>query len=284
MATPKIRGREVGSMSRLKASLTKRSGSFIQTIPADGMVVRFLTEPDKWRDFTDHWDDNLRASYCCIEGQCPGCAQELKRSSKHLANVVNIETDEVVPLKLGFDVANRIVMKHDKYHTIMDRNYEITRSGEGFDTKYDVSAEPQELWGPRKLAKYPLIDLETALFDQFKSVWGTEEDDLPDEIAAVDDTDEEDEVTPPRVVSKRRATPVPITRSSTNHASSSSTNGAVKKRAAAPAAPAPARRVFKRVASNTRGAAPTRTNTNGSPRREVVTNTSTPKRIIKRAR
>lgn len=181
----KIKGRKMGSLKALKTALKKKGAGPITFVPEDGIIVRFLTEPEEWFGFNEHYDAGLKSYYPCIEGKCPGCEQGLSTSFRYLTNAVDRSTDKAIALKLAQDAANRVVMKFDKYDTIMDRDYEITRSGTGFDTIYDVSPEaPDKSFRP---SKYELFDLEELVEKAWERAFGDEEDE-----------DEEDEPRRPK--------------------------------------------------------------------------------------
>lgn len=179
----KIKGRRMGSIRAVRNSVKKGSGQFIKGVPENGITVRFLQEPEEWFGFQEHFDETLNAFYPCVEGQCPGCEQGLKASQRYLTNAVDIGEDKVIPLKLAKSLANRLMNKYDKYSTVTDRDYELTRSGTGFDTEYDLDAEP-----PRRmvLTKYTLFDLEKVIEDAWKQAFEN------------NDADDEGEDDPPR--------------------------------------------------------------------------------------
>jgi hypothetical protein len=162
--------------------LKKGGGAFIKNVPKEGITVRFMTEPEEWINYKEHYDPELKAYYPCIEGDCPGCEQNIKTSKRYLTNAIDREDDRVVPLKLPADAANRVVIKFDKYGTILDRDYTIERFGEGLDTKYEVSPEaPEKI----RLSKYEPLDLMKALKDSWNNAFGEDDDE--------DDEDEDEE-------------------------------------------------------------------------------------------
>lgn len=180
-----IRGERAGSMKNLRKSLKKGAGggTFIKRVPQnDSILVRFLTEPEDWFGYYEHYDSNSRNYYPCVEDDCPGCADDERRSFRYLANALDVDNDRVVPLKLPKSLANRIVIKFDKYNTIMDRDYDLISSGEGLDTEYDVDPESKM---KRNLAKYDHLDLGAILEESWENVFGDSNDD--------DDDDSDDE-------------------------------------------------------------------------------------------
>lgn len=175
-------GRKVGNLKRLKETL--KSGDYlIKLIPKDGSItVRFLEEPENWVNYFEHYDQAMKKSYPCIEeGSCPGCATDERRSSRYLANAVDVSNDKVVAIQLPKDLVSRLVNRYEKYDTMMDRDYELSRTGSGLDTEYDCEAEPPMT---RKLAKYKLVDLTDLLDQVYQQVFG-EGDSAPEKPAAV---------------------------------------------------------------------------------------------------
>ena len=194
-----ISGKKMGTLKALKDSLKKGGSSlntFIKNVPAEGITVRFLTEPEEWFGYYEYWNDESR-------NFCPMAVGEVlpdgsRPSFRYLTCAVDIESDRVIPLKLAKTAANSLILKYDKYGTMLDRNYELQRHGEGLDTSYDVTPDaPSKL----SLAKYDTIDLEKVLVEARANALG-EQDTEPrkskppvidnDEIDNEDDTNDED--------------------------------------------------------------------------------------------
>lgn len=177
-------GQRVGSMKTLKKTLQKGSGggAWIKWIPKNGsMNVRFIQEPEEWVNYVEHYDTTLRTSYPCNgEQSCPGCMSGERKSHRYLANAVNLDDNErVVPLQLPKDLANRLVVKYEKWGTLLDRDIELTRSGDGLDTVYDLDADVPSR---RKMDKYQALDLLKVLDDAYNSVFnGTDEEEDEDD-------------------------------------------------------------------------------------------------------
>lgn len=169
---------EVGSVKELKKSL-KRAGSSgsLYRIPSEGRTVRFLTEPDKWVKYFEHYDDSRTGDYNfpCVEGDCEGCNDGLRASKRYLANALNVEDTKVIPLVLPSSLVSNLLKKYDKFGTMTDRDYELTKDGTGFDTEYDALYD-----GPTKVKidRYELLDLENTLVSLLDS---EAEDDDEDE-------------------------------------------------------------------------------------------------------
>lgn len=161
----------VGSMQKLRESLKKGGGGnsqYIKQVPAnDIMTVRFLTEPEDWYGYYETYDTEIKRYYPLIEGvEKPEGARV---SYRYLAVVLDVENDQVVPLKLPKDLANRLIMRFDRYETLTDRDYELSRMGEGLDTTYDVTPGDKVA---RHLDKYTLIDLDSVLTEAAAVVTG----------------------------------------------------------------------------------------------------------------
>jgi hypothetical protein len=108
-----------------------------------------------------------------------------KASFRYLTNAVDTSSDVVLALKLPKSAANSLMMKYDKYDTVMDRDYELDKHGEGLDTTYEVTPTAPS---PRALDKYKAHDLEEVLLAARRSALG--ESDV--EAADVDPFDDED--------------------------------------------------------------------------------------------
>lgn len=198
----KIRGGKVKSMAALKKSLKKGGGSgFIQSVPGDGdLMVRFLTEPNEWVEYFEHYDEDEKKFAPCTD-DCMYCASGDDRpSQRYLANALDVAEGKVIALRLAKTLASNIMKKYERFKTLLDRDYSLSREGTGFDTEYDVIPEPET---KLKLSKYEKLDL-----------WAILEAQLDE------DEDEEEEATPRKrtaskrtasktVVKKKRAAPEP---------------------------------------------------------------------------
>lgn len=172
----RIIGKKMGDLKALKQSLKKGgAGTFVKFIPKEGSItVRFLDEPTEWINYYEHFDGAIRKSYPCIEAQCPGCATEERRTSRYLANALDIEADRVVPLQLPKTLVSSLVALYERMNTLTDRDIELIRSGEGLDTEYSALPEPPT---NRPIAKYDKHDLSAILDSAFNSVFGQDEED-----------------------------------------------------------------------------------------------------------
>lgn len=175
----KIAGGKTGSVSRMKKQMDRSSGNrtWIKSIPTDDITVRFLTEPDDWFAYREHYSPDVHF-FPCIgkDNECPGCesdSEKVQRSSRrYLANVLDVETGQVIPLKLPLDLANRLVARYERNgDTLTNRDYTLHRMGKGLDTTYDVTPEDKT---PLDISKYETHDLEKALIEQYEDAFDIE--------------------------------------------------------------------------------------------------------------
>ena len=219
-----IRGGKVTSIKQLEKSLKKSSGSgVIKYIPAEGIIVRFLTEPDEWIEWYEHFDEGKKASYPCTGDTCEGCATGVRSTKRFLSAAVDMNNGkQVIALQLPVTAAKAVKKKYDRWSTVMDRDYELSKEGSGLDTEYSVESEAPTKFDIRRYEVPDLLDiLETIAGDNEDD----EETDAPPArraparkgadpakkvsrrptIADEDDDDEDD--LPPRRIVRKSATP-----------------------------------------------------------------------------
>lgn len=153
-------GSKAGSLQKLKKNLARGKGGFIKRITPDGVIVRFLQEPENWLNYAEHYDGE---SYvlCSNQDDCEGCLERHKKTHRYLAPAIDrTDNNRVVSLKLPVTLTNQLVNRYEKWGTVTDRDYELSSSGSGKDTTYVVDYQP-----PTKmnLAKYDVPDLEEVL-------------------------------------------------------------------------------------------------------------------------
>ena len=220
MAKPAIKGGRVGSIKKLRASLKRSASAFIRNVPADdGLTVRFLTEPPEWVEYFEWFIPSMEPKFFPdFEGLPDDVKAESesgKPAKRYLASVVDVSDNSVIPLKMPKTLVDSLMRKYEKYKTIMDRDYELIREGQGMDTKYDAIPEaPQR----RNMAKFTALDLMSILSDAIPSELlpdGDDDDDLADDDEPirrstarrrprpVEDDDDEEPKTPRRIVRKR---------------------------------------------------------------------------------
>jgi len=183
----KIQGGKSGSVKRLRKDMAKSTGgkAWIRGVKADeDLTVRFLTEPDEWYAYREHYDPDIHF-FPCIgkDNDCPGCehpSEKVQRTSRrYLANAVDVESGAVIPLKLTLDLATRLVARYERNgDTLRNRDYTLHRMGKGLDTTYDVTPEDKSKFDDSGLQ---MVDLEKALIEQFEDAFDLESDD--DEVA-----------------------------------------------------------------------------------------------------
>lgn len=176
----KISGGKAGSVNRLKKAMKESTGgkTWIKNVrEGEDMTVRFLTEPDEWYAYREHYDPSVHF-FPCIgrDNDCPGCNHESEKvqraSRRYLANAYDVSAGQVIPLKLPLDLANRLVARYERYgDTITDRDYTLHRMGKGLDTTYDVTPEPPSKFDA---SQHALVDVEAALIEQFEDAFDLE--------------------------------------------------------------------------------------------------------------
>lgn len=181
-----IRGGRAGSAQRVKSINEGKARTWIRFLKeGEDLTVRFLTEPDDWQWYWEHYSPEVNF-FPCVGSHCPGCNSENEQtqraSRRFLANVLDISTGQVVPLKLPLDLANRLVARYERNgNTLTDRDYTLHRMGKRLETTYDVTSEsgPQ----PMDLSRYELADLEQVLVGQFRDAFGMD-DESPEQDSA----------------------------------------------------------------------------------------------------
>jgi hypothetical protein len=166
----------------------------------EARTVRFLHEPFNKR--------NPCIENCRLDG-------DIRAVKRWYVNVWDRDSKQVRLLKLTGAMVENLIIKYERRGTIMDRDYSITRTGEGTDTKYHIEAEEKEAFDQRNLK---LIDIEGYLDQQAQSYYGGgramkaraegigDEDDDED-VEDVEEEDEDEEEAPPRkTVAKGKAT------------------------------------------------------------------------------
>lgn len=188
-----IRGGRVKSVKALKNSM-KKGGNFggLKRVGEDPLTVRFLQEPEEWFEFFEHYDEREKRYVVCTD-DCDYCADDSRPSKRALANVVVIDESKVEPLAMAATLVSRLLNRYDKYGTLLDRDYEIIRSGKGFDTEYDVTPEDARRMN---LGRFEILDLQEVL--EGLSPEEDDEDEKPvvkrkSGARRTDDEDDEDE-------------------------------------------------------------------------------------------
>ncbi|MFE9742931.1 hypothetical protein [Streptomyces sp. NPDC006477] len=218
----RVRSQSYGSLGDLRKSLKRSGGGAsgkIGFIPEDPITCRFLSEPETWIGYHEHYNGpNADPRYSpCVDGECclpENLYQGNKPTFRYLANAYNVDQSKVQALKMPKSLVEQLVKFYEKYGTILDRDYELSRSGSGMDTSY--SAVPDDK-SPIKISRFrkDMVDLEQLLED-----WASEqeeEDDDEEEVSPrrrrrpepeddddYDDDEEDDDDDPPSVPVRRR--------------------------------------------------------------------------------
>lgn len=187
--TAKIAGKKLGSIEAVKASLKKGGGStttYIKFVPEDGLVVRFLTEPEEWFGYQEYYDAENKMYVPMTEGEI--LPDGVRPAFRYLTNALIVNEDTVVPLKLPKTLANLLMISYEKHNTLQDRNYELDKHGTGIDTTYVSTPEaPSKL----NLSKYDLHDLNEVLESTRRLAEGA--DPFESESTTIVDKDDIDE-------------------------------------------------------------------------------------------
>jgi hypothetical protein len=182
---PKLKGGKVGSIKTLKRNIKRssQSGDRLVRIGADeSLTGYFLTEPDEWQQYDEHYmkDHQPQWYFPCVESDCEGCDAGERSSNRHLASFLNTDENMVVPLVIPVTLAEDLVVFFDRYGTLMDRPYELMRTGSGKnDTSYKALPEAPN---PRfKLDRFTPLDLNAVLLSQLPATDDDDDDDDEDE-------------------------------------------------------------------------------------------------------
>jgi hypothetical protein len=171
----------------------------------EARTVRFLHEPfdrkTPWVEYYEHYvqggGGNGAYVPCIDDCRLDG---ELRAGKRWYVNVWDRDSKQVRLLKLTGAMVENLIIKYERRGTILDRDYSITRTGEGTDTKYHIEAEEKERFDQRNVK---LIDILAYLDQQAQSYYGgvksfkakassIDEDDEED-VEDVEDTEEDDD-------------------------------------------------------------------------------------------
>jgi len=188
----------------------------------EARTVRFLHEPfgkTPWVEYYEHYvpggGGGNGAYVPCIDNcRLDG---DVRAGKRWYVNVWDRDSKQVRLLKLTGAMVENLIIKYERRGTIMDRDYSITRTGEGTDTKYHIEAEEKERFDQRNIK---LIDIVQYLDQQAQAYYGgsrglkarassIDDDEDEDDVEDVEDEDEDEEEAPRRKTaaktSRRRA-------------------------------------------------------------------------------
>ena len=191
MNKPRVAVRKFDSIDAIKASLKKGASSgvtFIKHVPEDGIVVRFITEPEEWFGYQEYYDVENKQFVPMVEGEI--LPDGTRPSFRYLANVVDVTEDRVIPLKLPKTLANLLMIKYEKYGSMTDRNYELDRHGTGLDTTYDSTPQTPSKMNTKK---FDVVDLGEILETARRIAEGEDPFDTESPITLGEDVDDSDD-------------------------------------------------------------------------------------------
>jgi len=160
----------------------------------EARTVRFLHEPfdrrNPWVEYYEHYVPGAgggNGAYVpCIENcRLDG---DVRAGKRWYVNVWDRDSKQVRLLKLTGAMVENLIIKFERRGTILDRDYSITRTGEGTDTKYHIEAEEKERFDQRNIK---LIDIVQYLDQQAQSYYGGSRG-LKARSSSIDDDDDED--------------------------------------------------------------------------------------------
>lgn len=145
-----------GSKEAFAAALTGGVVSQFRSVPKEGFTIRILEEPERWIDFYQHWND--KRPYVCTRkhtGSCVFCDEGISARRIFITNAVVIDEGETFVASLNKTVVEQLVNFYNKYGSLRDRDYTITKTGMGINTKYFVVPEDKD---PLDLDNFQLVD------------------------------------------------------------------------------------------------------------------------------
>lgn len=153
----------LGNLKKLAASSGRGP---IQGIGEEGRQVRFLTEPSEWWAFNEVFNGE---HYMVVDDDFEP-DEDQRVQLRFLAAALDVIADKPIALKLPKSVAEELNKHFERRGTLLDRDYELSREGTGFDTEYFVMADDKKT---RRIAKYDVPDLEAILL---KEIAGDDEE------------------------------------------------------------------------------------------------------------
>ena len=151
----KLKGGVVGTRKALKKSATASTGQWIKTIPEEGIIVRFLQEPEEWISYMRYYDEGLENYIPLLDGE--DAPKGARVQQRYATNALDTDADRVIVIDIPKSLLKTVLKLLDKYDTLVDRDYELSRTGTGLDTDYDILPEDKI---KRNVSKYELSDVE----------------------------------------------------------------------------------------------------------------------------
>lgn len=186
---PKIKGGRVKSLKSLRESVKGGGDYALKRIPSnDSITVRFLEEPEEWYQYREYYKKDV-GFFPEFEGLDPDDVADLDKPSKrYLAPAVDVADNKPIALVLPTTLVSSLLKKYDKYSTMLDRDYELSKEGEGMQVRYDAIPEAPTKFNPRRIE---MPDLDAALQKSIPADLGgagdDDDGDDDDNLAADDD-------------------------------------------------------------------------------------------------
>lgn len=204
----KIKGAgKLGTVANIEKSLKGAGGNRgdkIVTVPAKGVLnVRFLQEPTEFYNYYEYYDPDTKMSYPVVEGEDP--PEDVRISKRYMGNVLLTDDKKVRAVIMPSSLFEQIFTRYQKYGTILDRDYELSKTGSGLDTKYLLDFEAASKLPGMNKWQAKMLDLEEVLQSMLDDMDDDEDDDDDDEPESPrstkktsrrvveDDDDDEDE-------------------------------------------------------------------------------------------
>lgn len=183
-----------------KADAPERGGGvYLRRFKKGETKLRFLEEPDEWIEFWEHFTPDKRGFPCTQDKEtCPGCTstnEDVARAGRKYAAYVYLpKMDKVLPFAMPVTLADSFERRYERNkdendrNTLTNRDYVVIRTGDGFETKYDVDQEdryPVDLEALRKQIPYTI---EECLEAAYEEVWGRDEEAKPATAKGVEHT------------------------------------------------------------------------------------------------
>lgn len=172
-----------------KADAPERgSGNYLRGFKKGETKVRFLDDPDDWIVFWEHFTVD-RKSFPCTEDRqtCPGCTSEIesvRKASKKYGTYVALTGQQktstgqyqVLPFRLPVTLADRMAVRAERNDgTVLNRDYVVIRTGDGFETEYDVDQEEKYDLDTTALKALSPATIQECLLESFVEVNGNVE-------------------------------------------------------------------------------------------------------------
>ena len=191
--TIKVRTARHEDAKSLKESAKQMPSVRLTFKEGEARTVRFLHEPfDRkmpWVEYYEHYvtgGGGNGAYVPCIDNcRLDG---DIRAGKRWYVNVWDRDSKQVRLLKLTGAMVENLIIKYERRGTILDRDYSITRTGEGTDTKYHIEAEEKERFDQRNVK---LIDIIAYLDQQAQSYYGGVKS-FKAKSSSIDDEDDED--------------------------------------------------------------------------------------------